>query len=534
MIDLQKKEFKYLILAYIIISKISIIMQFFQYIQLYNQQQFTYWSDKAFIIIIFFNRYGSFIFLVKFFEIKYSKAFSLVVFFLEDIYYFRGLKYESQEEEIEDNDIQLNILNGMNGEDFQTKYTKLFKLLLLSNNILIPAKIITFLWSVDNETLKTNFIGIYVIISFAIDQYIFWMDGLFYLNYLIHIDAYGLPQVFIQETLITSLHFLACVTIFSQNLRLEYFILLYLVFNLFLMYSYYRSIRNRAIYCQMYFLIYALMIKMLCHVDVECKIVIQNYESIGSLTLNKTMKFSIMQKLVLYLFYLYNIQHTTKIDYYQLGLLILAITSIIVQIFRFCCNIDILNYRNPYKIEIDNLYDLKRNISEYENQQNQSFYKNLETVEIYIQIQDFANQSELVNCLFCAFGKSEINSSNYQRKNLQQSKYFQKIKILDHLIAKNFETGIQNCKILPQIVQLEAFLTINNSIQLTKKLFENNCFVKLFNIDFDYGLDMSSINSYNQYVLSILNTQMQIIAYNKNISIEQTFNPQIIFYDIYV
>ncbi|KAL4473606.1 hypothetical protein ABPG74_022470 [Tetrahymena malaccensis] len=293
---------------------------------------------------------------------KYSKAFSLVVFFLEDIYQFRGL-YQQQEQEIEDNNTQLHILNGMNGEDFQKEYSRLFDILLASNLILIPPKIITFVWSVDNETLKTNFIGIYVIISFAID---FWMDEHFFLDDLIHINAYGLP--------------------------------------------------------------------------------------------------------------------------------------------------------NPYKIEIDNLYDLKRNISEYENQKNQSFYKNLETVEIYIQIQDFANQSELVNCLFCAFGKSEINSSSYQRKYLQQSKYFQKIIILDYLIANNFETGTQNCKILPQIVQLEAFITHKDSIQLTKKLFDGNCLVKLFNLDLDNGQDMSSINSYNQYVLSIQNTLMYNQIVDKGVS----------------
>ncbi|EAR92483.3 transmembrane protein, putative (macronuclear) [Tetrahymena thermophila SB210] len=536
MIELQKKEFKYLLLVYIIISKISIILQIFQYLQLYNQlDKFVYLSDKAFVVIFFLNRYASAIFLVRIFQIKWIKALCLVSFFLEDIYYFRGLKYELEEQQNEEIIIYQNLLNGINEEDFQTKYAKLFKLLLLSNNILIPAKIISFIWSIDNETLETNFIGLYVIISFAIDQYIFWMDGLFYLNYLIHLDAAGLPQVLIQETLITSINFLACVAIFIQNMRLEYFFWLYLIFNMLLIYNYYKSIRSRAIYSQMYFLIYALIIKMLCHVDVECKIVIANYESIGSLTLNKTIKFSIIQKLVLYLFFSLNLYQSNKINYYQQGLIILAITTIAVQVIRFCCNIDILNFRNPYKIEIDNFYDLKRCMVEYENQSNQNgFYKNLQTVEIYIAYEDFVNESDLINCLLCAFGKSEINSSAYQRKNLAQSNSYQKIRILNYIHADSFEIGLQNCKILPQIVQLEAYLTHIKQYQFAKCLLQNNCILWLTNLDIDLNQNMSVLWRQNQYILQILTTQMQIIAYNQNISIEQTFNPQIIFYDIYV
>ncbi|KAL4503930.1 hypothetical protein ABPG72_022560 [Tetrahymena utriculariae] len=472
-------------------------------------------------------------FLAKFFAIKYSKAFCLVTLFLEDIYYFRGLKYEQEEQDDGDINIQQNLINGMNEEDFQTKYTKLFKLLLLSNNILIPAKIIAYIWSVDNETLYTNIFGIYVIISFAIDQYIFWMDGLFYLNYLIHIDAIGLPKILIQETLNTAMNFFACVNIFTYNLRLKYFIWLYLIFNLFLVHSYYRSIRNRAIYSQMYFLIIALIIKMLCHVDVECKIVLQNYESIGSLTLNKTMKFSIIQKLVLFLFFIHNLQITTKLNNCHIGLLLIALTSITVQVFRFCYDIDILNFRNPYKIEIDNIYDLKRCITEYETNQS-GYYKNLQTVDIYIAQEEFVNESDLVNCLFCAFGKSEINSSTYRRKNLGSSKNIQKVKILNYVRADSFQIGLKNCKILPQIVQLEAFFTFTNQMQLARCLFDNNCILHVVNLDFDQGQNMSVIESINQYFLQILTTQMQIKAFHENVSIEQTFNPQIIFYDIYV
>ncbi|KAL4473608.1 hypothetical protein ABPG74_022472 [Tetrahymena malaccensis] len=465
----------------------------------------------------------SFAIIQNFFEIKHIKALSLTILFLEDIYCLRYLKCESEEQEID------QYFLDMNQRDFQEIYRKLFELIYISNFFLAPAEIITFLWSLESRTLKINFIGIYVIISFGIRQYLFWMAGLFKLYHIW--NRIGFTQAFIQEIIITSLNYLTCFTIFIYNLRLEYFIQLYLIFNMFLVHSYYRSIRNRAIYSEMYFLIYPLIIKMLCHVDVEGSIILQNYRSIGSLTLNKTIKFSIMQKLVLYLFYFYNLKYSADIDYYQYFQLLFAIISITIQILRFGCNIDIINFRNPYKIEIDNLQDLKRNISEYENQKNQSFYKNLETVEIYIQIQDFSNQSELVNCLFCAFGKSEINSSSYERK--YQSKYFQKIKIQDYLIANSIEIGLKNYKILPQIVELEAYIYSNNSIQLTKQLFENNCILQLFYIEVDYFQDIPSINSYNKYVIQVQATLMQIIAYNKTISIEQIFNPKIIFYDMY-
>ncbi|EWS75227.1 transmembrane protein, putative (macronuclear) [Tetrahymena thermophila SB210] len=117
---LQKKEFKYLILVYMIISKISIILQIFQYIQLYNQQDgFVYLSDKAFAFIFCSNRYACALYMQIFFKMKKIKVICLITFFLEDIYFFSSLKYELEEQKNEEIMTQQNLLNDINEEDFK-------------------------------------------------------------------------------------------------------------------------------------------------------------------------------------------------------------------------------------------------------------------------------------------------------------------------------------------------------------------------------------------------------------------------------
>ncbi|KAL4449698.1 hypothetical protein ABPG74_007521 [Tetrahymena malaccensis] len=282
-----------------------------------------------------------------------------------------------------------------------------------------------------------------------------------------------------------------------------------------------------------------LVIKQLMYIDVEIRIPIQNYISVGSLTINQTIKYSLSQKSFLLVVYLINLYFSKQISFKQYFTLSLALLSIVFQAGRLFYYLDIIHINNPFKLEIDNVYDLKRymNLYQVQSQSNKkSFFQNLKVIQIFIRQEHFLDQKDFIQCLFCSFGNLEIQSQSYQRKYINNSIHFQSVKIPNTISANTFKEGLCNQKILPSIAQLEIpAKKITDFEHIIRFLYKNNILLKIENLDLTFFIDkkMNMIRNYNHYVRTVQRAIMLFVAFTKQISSEQTFNPKIIFYDIF-
>ncbi|KAL4472539.1 hypothetical protein ABPG74_018488 [Tetrahymena malaccensis] len=166
--------------------------------------------------------------------------------------------------------------------------------------------------------------------------------------------------------------------------------------------------------------------------------------------------------------------------------------------------------------EIDNEYDLKKLIQQYESESallQQSFFKNLQRVYIYISYEQFTKKYDLISCLFSAFGKAEILSNEYGRKYLKKSSQFQKVFISADIDHEALERGLE------RVQQNDLIIKLKDSI-------------KKYNVRYCAQSNEYLVRNNNQ-VNKIEKEIMKILVFNQNIAIFQAFNPKIIYYDLY-
>ncbi|EWS73810.1 hypothetical protein TTHERM_000346912 (macronuclear) [Tetrahymena thermophila SB210] len=237
-----------------------------------------------------------------------------------------------------------------------------------------------------------------------------------------------------------------------------------------------------------------------------------------------------------FLIKLYLSKQITLNSYFALSL---ALLSISIQAGRLFYYLDIININNPFQLEIDNVYDLKKYMNLYSlssNSQNRKFFQNIQTIKIFIRQEHYLDQKDLIKCLFCSFGTLEIKSQSYQRTFIINSNQFQSVKIQEPVNAKLFQEGFRYQKILPSIAQFEIPANkISDFENIIQFFYQSNIFIKIINLDITFFIDKKNtkIKNYNQYVKVIQRTIIQFMIFTKHMSLEQIFNPKIIFYDIF-
>ncbi|KAL4473607.1 hypothetical protein ABPG74_022471 [Tetrahymena malaccensis] len=458
-----------------------------------------------------------------------TQAYILVLLtYSEEIYFFYRLQIGQN---------QQNNLNQGLIQNQQLNYYYLFYLVQFNSIIFISTKVLIYLALNHNETLEQEVFCLWLIFSVGVDLFFCWMDGLFPLSYLFSINYPDLPNILIKQSLQASFNFMACITVLAECYKIPKFLLFYAIYNIILVICYYQSIRNRAEYMQQKSL-ETLIIKFLFHSDVEAKFFVEGVQFLGCITLNQTIKFSIMQKCFLLISYTYYLAIQGQITSYQYFCLFLIIMSPIFQFIKFLQYIDWSNTKNPYQIEIDNFYDLKKHIQMYEEVKNKQFqyFKNLKLVNIYINPNQFVNDSDILVTLFLSFGTSEIRSKFYSRQFLEQSQYYQKIKLNTEIQVNGLEIALQNCQILPQIKLLETKVNRNVDFYKIISLFlKKSILLKIENIQFgiqeDLNANLIQINNNCFYQTNI--TCLQALVFREYISEQQIYNPHIIFYDLF-
>ncbi|KAL4438440.1 hypothetical protein ABPG74_009479 [Tetrahymena malaccensis] len=153
------------------------------------------------------------------------------------------------------------------------------------------------------------------------------------------------------------------------------------------------------------------------------------------------------------------------------------------MIVHLCTCIDILNIKHPYFIEIDNMYNFKKLIQKYES-------------ESTLSCEQFKNKSDLISCLFSAFGKAEISSLQYFRVN-QKKNQFQKVIILEDIDHENLESGLKRKQILPQIRKFQAKSDFSKK-QIVEFLQQNNLIIQLKDLNHSYYIPPIQFNNIEQ------------------------------------
>ncbi|KAL4445508.1 hypothetical protein ABPG74_004582 [Tetrahymena malaccensis] len=476
-------------------------------------------------------------------KIEPNRSLSISFLFFEDSIYYQVLT-DTEDEYTEDSQEE-RISLRVDCKEFLIS-------LLICNFFTWPIKVITYIWALDQQYYGSSFISACSIISLGLDLlYLFTSD----LEGQVDINQIDPPQRFdiimTVYSLIISLKFFACVEMFIQNWNLNYFKWIYFFINILMLPLYQHQIRNKINYTLMYerykdedVLGIKLGWMLFFHIDVFFPIFSPS-TSIIIKTFSETRKFSIIQKTVLLSFYLLHLKQSEEITNYQYFLLVLGLISILIQIIAWCIYIDILNIKHPYSIEIDNLYTLKKLIQQYERESalsQKSFFKNLQIVYIYIRYEEFKKKSDLISCLFSAFGKAEICSHQYQRKYLKQS-YFQKVTIAGDIDHENLESGLKRKQILPQIRKFKTNLHFSKKQLIVEFLQQNNLIIQLKDLNHRYYIPPIQFNNIEQsmdvvtrnniQVKYIEVTVMQILVFNYYISKVQAFNPKILYYDMY-
>ncbi|KAL4503931.1 hypothetical protein ABPG72_022561 [Tetrahymena utriculariae] len=455
----------------------------------------------------------------------------LILTYSEDIYIFCRLQI---------NQNQQNNLNQGLILNFQQNYNNLFYHVHFNSIIFAPTKVLIYLTLNDSKILQQQLFCLWLIFSLGVDLFFCWMEGLFSLSYLFRTNYPDLANILITNSLSASFNFMACVTVLAECQKIQSFLQFYAKYNIILAFYYYKSIKNRVEYMQLQNALERnLIIKFFFHIDVETKIHLEGVQFLGCITLNQSTKFSLMQKGFLLVSYIYCLMKLDQVTSYQYFCLCLIVMSPILQFFKLVQFMDLRNSKNPYQIEIDNFYDLKKYIQLYEQEsQNNKFlyFKNLKLVIIYINPNQYVNHSDLLVSLFLSFGTSEICSRFYSRQLLEQSQFYQKIKLNTEISANGLEITIKNSQILPQIKLLETKVKQNvDFYKIISLLLKNNILLKIENIEqgIQENLNINLIEINNKCFDQTNITHLQALVFNAFISDQQIYNPLIIFYDLY-